>query len=303
MGLFSRDIIGEKARRIAESNARVMGTTVRVTRPAPVDAPEQQEAQVFDRCPSCHGVLYAEDLEQNGRVCPNCGYHFRLSARERIAITADVFEEFNGDLVAGNPLNFPGYEEKLAEMRQKTGEKEGVVTGVAEIRAERCVLAVMDGAFIMGSMGAAVGEKFARAVEKAIELRLPLVAFTVSGGARMQEGLVSLMQMAKTSAALAKLDEAGLLYIAVITDPTTGGVTASFAMLGDITLAEPQALIGFAGRRVIQQTLNQTLPADFQSAEFQMKRGFVDRIVKRKRLPETIARLIRLHAPYDGGMA
>jgi acetyl-CoA carboxylase carboxyl transferase subunit beta len=206
------------------------------------------------------------------------------------------FQEFNADLIGANPLDYPGYEEKLAELRKKTGLSEAIVTGECAIGGNPCVLAVMDGYYMMGSMGAAVGEKFTRAAEAAIEKKLPLVAFTVSGGARMQEGLISLMQMAKTSAALAKLDEAGLLYVVVLTDATTGGVTASFAMLGDVILAEPGAIIGFAGKRVIEQTVKQTLPEGFQRTEFLFKKGFVDMIVERKNIRDSLAKILKLHA-------
>lgn len=254
----------------------------------------------WKRCPACAEVLYGDDLEENLNVCAKCGHHFRLTARERIAQVADEgsFQEINAGLVGDNPLDFPGYDDKLENMRQSTGESEAIVTGECRIDGSGCVLAVMDGFFMMGSMGAAVGEKFALAVETAIEKRLPFIAFTVSGGARMQEGLVSLVQMSKTAAMLGKLDDAGLLYIAVLTDPTTGGVSASFGMLGDVTITEPNALIGFAGQRVIEQTIKQSLPAGFQRAEFQLQKGFVDMIVERKDLKPTLSNLLKLH---EGG--
>lgn len=255
------------------------------------------EGGIWERCANCHNVLYTEDLVANLNVCPSCQHHFRLSARKRIEYTVDEgsFVEFNKNLIGKNPLDFPGYEDKVEKMRQITKENEAMVTGEAKIEGIPCVLAVMDGYFMMGSMGAAVGEKFTLAAEYAMEKQLPLIAFTVSGGARMQEGLISLMQMSKVSAVLGKMDDAKLPYIVVLTDPTTGGVTASFAMLGDITLSEPNATIGFAGRRVIEQTVKQTLPPDFQRAEFLLKKGFIDKIVKRDELKETLAKILRIH--------
>ena len=247
-------------------------------------------------------MIYTDDLIANLNVCTNCSYHFRLSARQRIMYTADegTFVETNADMIGTNPIDFPGYDSKIRKIRGYTNEKEAVVTGTCQIGGEPAVLAVMDGFFMMGSMGAAVGEKITLAIEQAVREKLPFIAFTVSGGARMQEGLISLMQMSKTSAALTKLDEAGLPYFAVLTDPTTGGVTASFAMLGDVTIAEPNATIGFAGRRVIEQTVKQTLPPTFQTAEFQLEKGFVDMIVPRGALKETLAKLLKLH---KGGAA
>ena len=214
------------------------------------------------------------------------GFHESLSS---------VRIQFQDRLIAGNPLDFPDYDEKVDSLREKTGEKEAIITGIATIQGQKCVLAVMDPRFMMASMGIAVGEKFTLAAERAIADKLPLVAFTASGGARMQEGLYSLMQMAKTSAAIRRLDDAGLLYLVVITDPTTGGVTASFASLGDIILAEPGALIGFAGKRVIQQTTGEDLPEGFQTAEFMLESGFIDRIVERRELPREIAEILKLH--------
>ena len=248
-------------------------------------------------CPYCGAHIFRQEQKSAMRVCPQCGYNFRIGARERIKLTVDSgsFEEFNSDLVAGNPLDFPDYDEKITSMREKTGEKEAIVTGIATIEKQKCVLAVMDPRFMMASMGIAVGEKFTLAAEKAISEKLPFVAFTASGGARMQEGLFSLMQMAKTSAAIRKLDDAGLLFLVVITDPTTGGVTASFASLGDIILAEPGALIGFAGKRVIQQTTGEELPEGFQTAEFMLESGFIDKIVERKNLPHEIAEILKMH--------
>lgn len=255
------------------------------------------------KCPRCSNNTFMEDFVSGGKVCPRCNYHARLSARERLDITIDKesFEEFDADMVSKNPIDFPGYEEKQQELREKTGLKDAVLTGRAKIRGEDIVIIVMDSNFMMASMGSVVGEKVTRAFEYATENRLPVVAFTASGGARMQEGIVSLMQMAKTSGAVGRHSAAGLLYITVMTDPTTGGVTASFASLGDIIIAEPKVLIGFAGRRVIESTIRQRLPDDFQSAEFMLKNGFVDMIVERKKMRRTLAHILKLHKPQEGG--
>ena len=257
------------------------------------------------KCPRCSSVTFIEDFQNNGKVCPNCNYHSRLTARERLDITIDKgsLQEFDADMVSKNPIDFPDYEEKQKALRAKTGLKDAVITGRAKIRGEDIVIIVMDSNYMMASMGSVVGEKITRAIEYATENKLPVIAFTASGGARMQEGIVSLMQMAKTSGAVARHNEAGQLYIAVMTDPTTGGVTASFASLGDIIIAEPKVLIGFAGRRVIEGTIKQRLPDDFQSAEFMLENGFVDMIVERKKVRRTIAHLLKLHKPYKGGAA
>ena len=249
------------------------------------------------KCDNCKEILYKDDLHQNLSVCPNCGKHFRLSSRRRIKQIADeeTFKEIGGDIVTKDPLIFKGYMKKVEMLKEKTKIEEAVKCGICEIEGEKAVLAVMDGNFLMGSMGSAVGERITLAIETAVKKKLPLVIFCVSGGARMQEGMISLMQMAKTSSALTKLDKAGQLYISVLTDPTTGGVTASFASLGDIILAEPNALIGFAGPRVIEQTINQKLPEGFQRSEFLLEHGFIDKIVERKDMKSTIAKLIRLH--------
>lgn len=249
------------------------------------------------KCDNCKEIIYKEELHQNFSVCPNCGKHFRLSARRRIKQIADegTFEEIGKEILTKDPLNFKGYMKKVEGLREKTKIDEAVKCGICEIEGQKAVLGVMDGNFLMGSMGSAVGERITLAIETAIKKKLPLVMFCVSGGARMQEGIISLMQMAKTSSAIAKLNEAGLLYISVFTDPTTGGVTASFASLGDIILAEPNALIGFAGPRVIEQTIKQKLPEGFQRSEFLLEHGFIDKIVERKDMKETIAKLIRLH--------
>ena len=249
------------------------------------------------KCDKCKEIIYKDDLHQNLSVCPNCGKHFRLSARRRIKQIADegTFKEIGGDILTQDPLKFNGYMKKVETLKEKTKIEEAVKCGICEIEGEKAVLAVMDGNFLMGSMGSAVGERITLSIETAINKKLPLIIFCVSGGARMQEGIVSLMQMAKTSSALARLDEAGLLYISVFTDPTTGGVTASFASLGDIILAEPNALIGFAGPRVIEQTIKQKLPEGFQSSEFLLEHGFIDKIVERKDMKETLYKILKLH--------
>ena len=249
------------------------------------------------KCDACKEIIYKDELHANLSVCPNCGKHFRLSARRRIKQIADegTFKEIGKDILTKDPLEFKGYMKKVEGLREKTKIDEAVKCGICEIEGEKAVLGVMDGNFLMGSMGEAVGERITLAIETAIKKKLPLVMFCVSGGARMQEGIISLMQMAKTSSAIAKLNKAGLLYISVLTDPTTGGVTASFASLGDIILAEPKALIGFAGPRVIEQTIKQKLPDGFQRSEFLLEHGFIDKIVERKDMKETIAELIRLH--------
>ncbi len=249
------------------------------------------------KCDSCKEIIYKEELHQNLSVCPNCGKHFRLSARRRIKQIADegTFKEIGKDILTKDPLNFKGYMKKVEGLKEKTKIDEAVKCGICEIERQKAVLGVMDGNFLMGSMGSAVGERITLAIETAIKKKLPLVMFCVSGGARMQEGIISLMQMAKTSSAIARLNDAGLLYISVLTDPTTGGVTASFASLGDIILAEPNALIGFAGPRVIEQTIRQKLPEGFQRSEFLLEHGFIDKIVERKDMKHTLGELIRLH--------
>ena len=249
------------------------------------------------KCPRCQHMITEEHYNELLKVCPDCNYHGRMTARERIAITVDKesFVEFDKDMKSCNPINYPEYEEKQQELREKTGLSDAVVTGQAKIKGSSVIIAVMDSRYMMASMGRVVGEKIARAFETAIEKKLPVVIFTASGGARMQEGIVSLMQMAKTSGAVARHNQAGLLYITVMTDPTTGGVTASFASLGDIIIAEPKVLIGFAGRRVIEGTIKQRLPDNFQLAEFLEDKGFVDMIVERKKMRSTLSHLLKLH--------
>ncbi len=257
---------------------------------------EEYKPPMF-KCPRCQGLSPLSKYEELRRVCPKCNYHGRLSSNERIAITVDKesFKEFNGRLRGADPLDFPDYAEKQAELRASTGLSDAVITGTATIKGSPVVIGVMDSRFMMGSMGSVVGEKITRAFEYATEHKLPVVMFTASGGARMQEGIVSLMQMAKTSGAVKLHSEAGGLYISVMTDPTTGGVTASFASLGDIIIAEPKVLIGFAGRRVIEGTIKQKLPDDFQLAEFMYSKGFVDMIVERRKLRSVLSHLLKLH--------
>ena len=250
------------------------------------------------KCPQCGGESEKKAVAEHLSVCPLCGHHFPMGAYYRLSTILDPgsFRELNAKLTSADPLRFPGYPAKLALNQRRTGLSEAAVTAAGTIDGVRCVVGVLDSRFLMGSMSAAVGEKLTRAIEYAAKNKLPLILFAASGGARMQEGILSLMQMAKTSAALARFSEKGLLYISVLTNPTTGGVTASFASLGDIILAEPGALIGFAGKRVIQQTIGQTLPDGFQTAEFQMEHGFVDAVVPRAQLRDTLSLLLRLHS-------
>jgi len=249
------------------------------------------------KCPKCGEVLFAKNLEENARVCTTCQYHFRISARARLGILVDEnsFEEWDTEIVTLDPMEFPGYQDKLVEAQEKSGMREAVLTGQATINGISVVLAFNEANFMMGSMGSVVGEKIVRAVERAIDLRLPVVIFSTSGGARMQEGILSLYQMAKTSAALGRLADEHLLYISVLTDPTFGGVTASYASLGDIAIAEPNALIGFTGPRVIKQTMRQELPVGAQTAEFNQEHGLIDLIVGRVQMRATLARLLLYH--------
>ena len=259
-------------------------------------SPEVPEG-ILKKCNSCKSAIFTEDVKKGYYICPKCGNYFRVHAMRRIEMVADegTFEPWDEGLTSGNPLHYKGYDEKVKALQDKTGLDEAVVTGKAKIEGHEVVLGVCDGRFMMASMGKVVGEKITRAVERATEEKLPVILFACSGGARMQEGIHSLMQMAKTSVALKRHHDAGQLYISVLTDPTTGGVTASFAMLGDIILAEPKALIGFAGPRVIEQTIGQKLPKGFQRAEFLLEHGFVDKIIERKNLRQTLAQIVRMH--------
>ena len=252
--------------------------------------------EMWVKCPKCNTMLLTTDMEENLRICTKCGHHFRMSAKQRIRMFADTetFKEHDSDIVSTNILGFPGYDKKLEKASVK-GSKESVICGKCKIGGINAMLCVMDPDFMMGSMGTVTGEKITRAFEYATENSLPVVVCSVSGGARMQEGILSLMQMAKTSGAVKKHSDAGLLYITILTDPTTGGVTASFAMEGDIILAEPNTLVAFAGPRVIEQTIRQKLPKDFQTSEFVLEKGFIDAVICRSKLKETVVYLLKMH--------
>ncbi len=255
---------------------------------------------LWTKCVHCDAQLLKKDIEDNGMVCPVCDYHFRINARKRIEQLLDEnsFEELNSNIKPTDPLNFVDtepYIERLEKAYAKTGLDEAVITGIGKINGQKAALAIMDFDYMGGSMGSVVGEKVTRIIEKAIELRLPVIAITSSGGARMQESALSLMQMAKTSCAVSRLDDEGLLYINVLTEPTFGGITASFGMLGDIIVAEQGARIGFAGRRVIEQTIRQKLPSDFQTAEYLMKYGQIDVVSARKDLKKTLSNILEMH--------
>ena len=254
------------------------------------------------KCSKCKKTIYVKEISAF-KTCPFCGGHFRLSAWERIELICDEgsFQEWDTSLESKNPMEYPDYDKIIKKAQEKSGLKDGVVTGLCKIGGFDTVLVVMDSHFMMGSMGSVVGEKITRAIEGATAQNLPIIIFTTSGGARMQEGIISLMQMAKTSSALSRHSQKGLLYVSVMTDPTTGGVAASFASLGDIILSEPGATIGFAGRRVIEGTINEKLPDEFQTAEFQLEHGFVDRIVERPIMKETLAQILKLHGIKGGG--
>ena len=249
------------------------------------------------KCDKCKEIVYKETVRENMSICPNCGAYFRMHINKRLEMIIDEgsYKKFDLNIDTVNPLNLEGYEQKIKTLRTKTGIPEAVSAGFGKINGEDVVICVMDSGFLMGSMGTVVGEKITYAIEKAIELKYPLIIFTVSGGARMQEGIMSLMQMAKTTAAISRLNEAGGLYISVLTDPTYGGVTASFASIADIVLSEPGAMIGFAGQRVIEQTIGESLPDGFQTAEFLLEHGFVDKIVERRELKHVLGRLIELN--------
>lgn len=252
---------------------------------------------IMTKCSNCKKIMYTRELQKNLKVCFNCGFHLPMNSKERVASIIDdsTFLEINSNIKTGNPLDFPGYEEKIAGDIKKTNMNEAVVTGIGDINGMKVVLAVMDSSFRMGSMGSVVGEKITLAIEKADELSVPFVIFTASGGARMQEGVLSLMQMAKTSTALKRFSDNGGLYITIMTHPTTGGVSASFASLGDYNFAEPGALIGFAGRRIIEQTIGEELPEDFQTAEFLLKHGQLDAVIPRGELKEKLSLVLEMH--------
>ena len=254
---------------------------------------------IMMKCPSCKVIKYSKEIIKNDKVCPKCGYHHTMTAYERIVSLSDegTFEEIDRMIVSENPLSFPNYLEKLDQDRKKTNMNEAVLTGVCQLGGQTTVVAVMDSTFRMGSMGSAVGEKITRAIEKADELKVPFIIFTASGGARMQEGGLSLMQMAKTSAALKRFSDHQGLIISVMTHPTTGGVSASFASLGDYNLAEPGALIGFAGRRIIEQTIHEKLPEDFQTSEFLLEHGQLDAVIPRTELKAALVNILEIHMP------
>ena len=271
--------------------------------PLKSERPEVPEG-LLKKCNKCGAAILTEEVKSAGYICPKCQGYFRVHAYERIRMTVDEdsFEEWEKDMEFVNPLEFKGYEEKVKSLKEKTGLSEAVVTGKASIEGNPAVIAVCDGRFLMASMGQVVGEKITRAVERATKEQLPVIIFACSGGARMQEGIVSLMQMVKTAAALKQHSDAGLLYVSVLTDPTTGGVTASFAMLGDVILAEPKALIGFAGPRVIEQTIGEKLPKGFQRSEFLLEHGFIDRIVERKEMRTVLANILQMHQNFKGSV-
>lgn len=256
---------------------------------------------IMTKCPSCKKNLFTKDIESNMWVCPSCDHHYPLNAKQRVStlLEEEGQTSFDNDLQTINPLEFPGYTEKILSDQKKTGLNEAVWTGEGMLEDSKVVLAIMDSTFRMGSMGSVVGEKITRAIEYATKHHLPFIIFTASGGARMQEGVLSLMQMAKTSVALNAHRRAGLLFVSVMTHPTTGGVSASFASLGDINLAEPKALIGFAGRRVIEQTVREKLPEDFQTAEFLLEKGQLDAVIHRHQMKQTLSNIVRLHSKEE----
>lgn len=274
-----------------------LGTTTEAETPAEVVEKDVPKGLV-EKCDACGNLLMAKELQKHVYTCPECNYHFRVDAWTRIGVTVDEgsFEEMDANVASANPLGFPDYEAKVSKAQAATGLVEGSITGEGTIDGLPVIVGVMDPAFIMGSMGSAVGEKLTRAMEKSAAEHKPFILFTASGGARMQEGILSLMQMAKTSVALSRMHNAGVLFVSVITHPTTGGVSASFASLGDVIIAEPGAMFGFAGKRVIEQTIRQKLPDDFQTAEFNLKHGMVDKVVHRKQLRDALGALVRIHA-------
>ena len=258
---------------------------------------KEEDNKLWTKCKNCNEIIFNKKLAENSMVCPKCDHHLRLSAEDRLLLTIDEgsFEEFAADLSSTNPLDFPEYNKKIEKAKEKTGKNEAVVTGKAEINGDKVIIAVMDFNFMGASMGSVVGEKITIAIEEAIDTDKPLIIFSAAGGARMQEGMLSLMQMAKTSAAIKKLHKNGNLFISVITDPTSGGVTASFALLGDIIISEPGTLIAFAGPRVIKQTISKKLPDDFQSAEFLLEHGMIDKVVHRKDMKDVLGNILKIH--------
>lgn len=280
-------------RKKLKQNIRLINEESRISRELDLDIPEG----LYDKCPKCGKLTNMKLNIENDYVCKNCGYHFRMRAIDRIKyiLDEDSFVEKGIGYITLNPLYIEGYESKINKYKKETSLDEAYIYGFGQIYGEPCIIGVMDSHFMMGSMGSVVGEKVAKTFEYAIYKKLPVIIFTASGGARMQEGIFSLMQMAKTSSAVAKHSALGYLYVSVLTDPTTGGVTASFASLGDIILSEPNALIGFAGPRVIEQTINQKLPEGFQRAEFLMEKGFIDQVVNRKDLKKTLHQILHMH--------
>jgi len=271
-----------------------------ITNPSSSPSTEKKEIPegLMVKCNQCGAISYTKELEKNLKVCPSCGFHFSMNAFERVLATLDDghFFEYDSEMISVDPLSFPDYLEKVEKDREKTGLNEAVLTGEGTIMGYPVVLGVMDSRFRMGSMGSVVGEKIYLAIEKAMAKKYPFILFSASGGARMQEGVLSLMQMAKTSAALARLSEQKGLFISIMTNPTTGGVSASFASLGDYNLAEPGALIGFAGRRIIEQTIRQELPKDFQTAEFLLQHGQLDMVVNRKEMKNVLGKILSIHS-------
>jgi acetyl-CoA carboxylase carboxyl transferase subunit beta len=256
----------------------------------------------MNKCPKCGHIQFSKEVEKNLKVCPTCGYHQKLTAFERVELLMDEGRlfEYDSDMISEDPLQFPGYEKKIAQQKEKSGMADAVITGEGTIGGFPVVLAVMSFDFFSGSMGSVVGEKITRAIEKATQKNYPIIIFSSSGGARMQESILSLMQMAKTSAALDKHNKRGGLFISVFTDPTLGGVSASFAMLGDVILAEPGAIVGFAGRIVIEQTIRQKLPDNFQTAEFNLSHGQIDKVVHRKDMRNLLVQLLDMHTVRGG---
>jgi len=265
--------------------------------PIPTQAEKDVPEGIMTKCPECRKIILTKDLMKNYKVCLNCDHHFKMTAQERVDCLLDEnsFTSMDDHLQTSNPLGFPSYSEKVKNDAQKTGLNEAVLTGIGAISGMKVSIAIMDSHFRMGSMGSVVGEKITRAIEEATKLGVPFIIFTASGGARMQEGVLSLMQMAKTSVALKRHSDKGLLFVSVLTHPTTGGVSASFASVGDINLAEPKALIGFAGRRVIEQTVREKLPEDFQTAEFLLSHGQLDAVVHRSEMKDTLSTIVKLH--------